>query len=51
MFINTIKCLPCEIETDDYFDDTVVNDKHLPNDVIKFWYKSFKCKCKLFNVR
>ena len=26
--------LPCEIEMDDYFDDAVVDDKHLPVDVI-----------------
>ena len=32
--INNMKYLPCKIEMDDYFDDTVVNDKHLPNDVI-----------------
>ena len=32
--INNMKYLPCEIKIDDYFDDTVVNDKHLPNDVI-----------------
>ena len=32
--IDNMKCLPCEIKIDDYFDDTVVEDKHLPYDVI-----------------
>ena len=28
--IDNMKYLPCEIKIDDYFDDTVVDDKHLP---------------------
>ena len=32
--INNMKCLPWEMKIDDYFEDTVLNDKHLPNDVI-----------------
>ena len=31
--IDNMQCLPCEIDTDD-FDDTVVDNKHLPYDVI-----------------
>ena len=29
-----MKCLPCEIDIDGYFDDTVVDDRHLPCDVM-----------------
>ena len=25
-----MKCLPCEIDIDGYFDDTAVDDRHLP---------------------
>ena len=32
--IDDMKCLPCEIDIDDYFDDTVVDDRHLPYDVM-----------------
>ena len=32
--IDDIKYLPCEIEMDDYFDDTVVNDENLPDVVM-----------------
>ena len=32
--IDDIVDLPCEIQMDDYFDDTVVNDKNLPDVVI-----------------
>ena len=32
--IDDIKYLPCEIDIDDYFDDTVVNDKNLPDVVM-----------------
>ena len=31
--IDDMKCLPCEIKIDD-FDDTVIDDKHLPYDVM-----------------
>ena len=32
--INNMKCLPYEMKIDDYFDNTVVNDKNLPYVVI-----------------
>ena len=32
--IDDIVDLPCEIKTDNYFDDTTVDDKHLPYDVM-----------------
>ena len=31
--IDDIVDLPCEIKMDDYFDDTVVDDRHLPYDL------------------
>ena len=32
--IDDMKDLPCKIDIDDYFDDTAVDNKHLPYDVI-----------------
>ena len=32
--INNMKCLPAEIDIDDYFDDTFINDNNLPDVVI-----------------
>ena len=33
--IKYMKCLPWEMKIDDYFDDTFINDKNLPDVVMK----------------